>query len=65
MVLKGNSPGQKLEREQKERGETEEERSRRGGTKAGKTEPATTFGVAEEATIALAGDNRACSNRGC
>ena len=29
-----------------------------------KTESATTFSVAEEATIALAGDNRACSNGG-
>ena len=27
------------------------------------TKPATTFGVAEEAAIASAGDNRACSNR--
>jgi len=26
------------------------------------TEPATTIGVAEEAAIASAGDNRACSN---
>jgi len=44
------------------REETEEERSRRGGTKAEKTEPATTFGMAEEATIASAGNNRACSD---
>ena len=29
------------------------------------TKPATTFGVAEEATIASAGDNRACSDGGC
>ena len=29
------------------------------------TEPATTFGVAEEAAIASAGDNRACSNGRC
>jgi len=28
------------------------------------TEPATTFGVAEEAAIASAGDNRACSDGG-
>ena len=62
MVLKGNGPGQKLEGKQKERGETEKERSRRGGTKAGKIEPATIFGVTEEATIVSAGDNRACSN---
>ena len=27
------------------------------------TKPATTLSVAEEATIASAGDNRACSNR--
>ena len=65
MVSKGNSPGQKLEGEQKRREKTEEERSRRGGTKAGKTEPAMTFGVAEEATIASAGNNRACSDGRC
>ena len=53
-----------MEGEQKRRGETEEERSRRGSIKAGKTESATTFGVAEEATIASAGDNRACSDGG-
>jgi len=28
------------------------------------TKPATTFGVAEEAAIASAGDNRACSDGG-
>ena len=39
------------------------ERTERRGSKAGaKTEPATTFSVAEEANIASAGDNRACSN---
>ena len=37
MVLKGNGPGQKLEGKQKGRRETEEERSRREGTKAEKT----------------------------
>ncbi len=31
-------------------------------SKTGETEPAMTFGVAEEATIASAGDNRACSD---
>jgi len=62
MVLKGNSPGQKLVREQEGGGEIEEERKRRS-IKRRKTEPAMTFIVAEEATIALAGDNRACSNR--
>jgi len=62
VISKDNSPGQKLEGEQKRRGETKEERSRRGSTKVGKTEPAITFGVVEEATIALAGDNRACSD---
>ena len=40
-----------------------EERTGRRGSKTGaKTKPATTFSVAEEATIASAGDNRACSN---
>jgi len=29
------------------------------------TKPATTFGVAEEAAIASAGDNRACSDGRC
>jgi len=40
-----------------------EERLR--NTEAGKTEPATTIGVVEEATTASVGDNRACSNGGC
>jgi len=50
-----------LTREQKRRGETEEEgdRRRKAGTM---TKPATTIGVAEKATIASAGDNRACSD---
>ena len=39
----------------------EEERLRKKEV-AGETEPTTTFGVAEEATIASAGNNRACSN---
>ena len=39
----------------------EEERLRKRA-KAGETEPATTISVAEEATIASAGNNRACSN---
>ena len=42
----------------------EEERLRKRA-KAGETEPATTISVAEEATIASAGNNRACSNGGC
>ena len=41
----------------------EEERLRKRA-KAGETEPATTISVAEEATIASAGDNRACSDGG-
>ena len=50
-----------MAREQKGRGETEKEGGRR--RKAGTTtKPATTIGVAEEATIATAGDNRACSD---
>ena len=41
------------------------EGTRRRGSEAGaKTEPAMTFSVAEEATIASAGDNRACSDGG-
>ena len=50
-------------REQERRGEIEEERRRRS-SKARKIEPAMIFGVAEEATIASAGDNRACSDGG-
>ena len=42
----------------------EEERLRKRA-KAGETEPATTISVAEEATIASVGDNRACSDGGC
>jgi len=42
-----------------------EEGTGRRGSKAGaKTEPAMTFSVAEEATIASAGNNRACSDGG-
>ena len=63
MVQKGNGPGQKLEGEQKGGRKTEEEGSCRRKTGA-TTNPATTFGVAEEATTASAGDNRACSNGG-
>jgi len=48
-------------REQEGGGEIEEERRRRS-IKARKTEPAMTFSVAEEATIASAGDNGACSD---
>jgi len=41
------------------------ERTGRRGSEAGaKTKPATTFGVAEEAITASAGDNRACSDGG-
>ena len=61
VVLKGNGPGQKLEEEQKRREETEKERSRREGTKAEKIELVMIFGVAEEATIVSAGDNRSRS----
>ena len=48
-------------REQKGRGEAEEEggRWRKEGTM---TKLATTIGVAEEAAIASAGNNQACSN---
>ena len=50
-----------MEEEQKEGRKVEEKRNRRGKTEAA-TKPATTFGVTEEATIASAGDNGACSN---
>jgi len=42
-----------------------EEGTGQRSSKAGaKTEPAMTFSIAEEATIASAGNNRACSNGG-
>jgi len=53
-----------LAREQERGRKVEEEGDRRGNPEAGETEPATTIGVAEEATIASAGDNRACSDGG-
>jgi len=37
---------------------------RRGSTARAKTKPAMTFGVADEATTASAGNNGACSDRG-
>jgi len=52
-----------LEGEQEGGGEVEKKRNRR--TEAGETKPAMTIGVAEEAAIASAGDNQACSNGGC
>jgi len=52
-----------LARKQERGGEIEKERRRRS-SKARKTEPVTTFGVAEEVIIASAGDNRACSDGG-
>ena len=39
-----------------------ERTGRRGSEVGAKTEPAMTFSVAEEATIASAGDNWACSD---
>ena len=44
--------------------ERKEGRRRRSSEAGAKTKPATTFGVAEEATTASAGDNRACSDGG-
>jgi len=52
-----------LERELERGREIEKEGSSRRETKARETEPAMTIGVAEEATIASAGNNRACSDR--
>ena len=63
MIQEGDSAGQKLARKQERGGEIEEERRRRS-SKVRKIEPATTFGVAEKATIVSAGDNRACSDGG-
>ena len=52
-----------MEGEQEGGGKVEKKGS--GRRKAGTTtEPATTIGVAEEAAIALAGDNGACSDGG-
>jgi len=53
-----------LEGEQKGGRKIEEEGSwrRKTGTE---TDPATTIGVAEEATITSAGNTRACSDGGC
>ena len=42
----------------------EEGTGRRSSKTGVKTEPAMTFSVVEEATIASAGDNRACSDGG-
>ena len=52
-----------MAREQERGGEIEKKRRRRS-SKARKTKPAMTFGVAKEATIASAGNNRACSDGG-
>ena len=52
-----------MEGKQKRGGGIEEERGRRR-IKTRKTEPTITPSVAEEATIASTGDNRACSNGG-
>ena len=53
-----------MAREQKGRGEAKEEEGgrRKEGTM---TKPATTISMAEEATIASAGNNRICSDGGC
>ena len=50
-----------MEGEQEGRGKVEEERRGKTGTE---TSPATTIGMAEEATIASAGDTGACSDGG-
>ena len=51
-----------MEGKQERGGKIEEERSRRRSTKTGETKPAMTSSVAEEATIASAGDNWVCSD---
>ena len=64
LVQESDSAGQKLEGEQERRGEDERKEGRRRSSEAGaETKPAMTFGMAEEATTASAGDNGACSNR--
>ena len=46
--------------------ESRKEEGRRRNAETGtENQPATTLGVAEEATTASAGDNRACSDGGC
>jgi len=54
-----------LEEEQKRGEKIKEEGNRRRRIEAEETEPATTFDVAEKATIASVGDNRACSDGRC
>ena len=50
-------------RERERRRENERKERRRRSSEAGaETKPATTFGMAEEATTASAGDNGACSD---
>jgi len=63
LVQESDSAGQKLEGEQERRGEDERKEGRRRSSEAGaETKPATTFGMAEEATTAPVGDNGACSD---
>ena len=54
-----------MERKSERGGKIKKEGNGRRRAKAGETEPAMTISVAEEATIASAGDNRACSDGGC
>ena len=54
-----------MARKQERGRKIKEEGSRRRNSEAGETEPATTLGVAEEATIASAGNNWACSDGRC
>ena len=51
-----------MERKQERGRKVERKERRRRSSEARKTEPAMTIGVAEETTIASAGDNRACSD---
>ena len=53
-----------MAREQEGRRKIEEVGRRRSAETGTENQPAMTFGVAEEATTASAGDNRACSDGG-
>jgi len=54
-----------LERKSEREEKIKEEGNGRRRAKAEEIEPAMTIGVAEEATIASAGNNRACSDGRC
>ena len=63
MVQESNGPRQKLERKQEGGGKIKRKERTGRNSKAGETKPAMTLGIAEEANLASAGNNRACSDR--